>query len=73
MKQTQKETILRSLQMGLTLIPLDALREFGCNRLAARICELRQEGHDIEADSVSVFNQFGGTVKVAQYRMVKGG
>lgn len=43
---SQKEQILAHLRDGHSLTPLDALMRFGCNRLAARICELRKD-HDI--------------------------
>lgn len=46
---SQEKLILRYLQThkrGIT--PMDALGKFGCYRLSARICDLRQKGHDIE-------------------------
>lgn len=43
---TQNEQILAALRAG-PLTPLQALDRFGCFRLAARIGELRQSGHDI--------------------------
>tara|TARA_Y100001972_G_C7557781_1_gene280218 strand:+ start:419 stop:616 length:198 start_codon:yes stop_codon:yes gene_type:complete len=45
---TQNEQILKHLQSGKTLSPLDALKKFGCMRLGARVYNLKQEGHDIE-------------------------
>ena len=39
---TQSELILNWLLTGKTLTPMEALREFGCFRLAARIGELRE-------------------------------
>ncbi len=44
---TQTEQILAHLQSGKSLTPLDALRDFGCLRLAARIYDLIEDGHDI--------------------------
>lgn len=44
---TQNEMILTDLKRGFVLTPNFALREYGCARLAARIHELRQEGHNI--------------------------
>ena len=40
---TQKDRVWNALQAGRVLTPLEALREFGCFRLGARICELRKE------------------------------
>lgn len=49
---TQNEAILNALKKGKRLTPLDALCEFGCNRLAARILDLRLAGHDIRSQMV---------------------
>ena len=46
---TQPQAIRRHLRLnpaGLT--PLDALRDYGIGRLAARVLELRKAGHPIE-------------------------
>jgi hypothetical protein len=45
---SQKAQVLQALQAGRELTPLDALSYFGCFRLAARVAELRAEGHPIE-------------------------
>ena len=45
MKQTDK--ILLYMQTEGEITPLDALREFNCMRLAARISDLRKAGHKI--------------------------
>ena len=41
---TQNAQILAALKEGRNITPLDALREFGSFRLAARICQLREMG-----------------------------
>jgi len=43
----QNAGILKYLESGRTLTPMDALSLFGSFRLAARIFELRQKGHKI--------------------------
>ena len=45
---SQADAILDALQQGRNLTHLDALREFGCARLAARVEELRRLGHPIQ-------------------------
>lgn len=45
---TQNEMIRRHLETGASITPIDALNEYGCFRLAARIDDLRKEGLDIE-------------------------
>ena len=42
------EKILKYLQKGKSITPMEALEKFGCFRLSARIWELKKEGHDIE-------------------------
>ena len=63
---TQNEAILAALKKGKRLTPLDALCEFGCNRLAARILDLRQAGHDIRSQMVK-----RGIKQVASYWLVR--
>lgn len=45
---SQSDMILAHLQSGCSITPMEALREFGCFRLAARIKEIRDAGHDVE-------------------------
>jgi len=47
-KEAQRKGILKYLQERGKITPLEALNEFGCLRLSARIYELRQIGWDIE-------------------------
>lgn len=61
---TQTETILAHLQAGGSITPIDALREFGCFRLAARIKDLRDEGYDVE-----MVLEGDGAKKWARYSM----
>lgn len=44
---SQKEAILEDLMQGRRPSQLDAYRDYGCTRLAARINDLRNEGYDI--------------------------
>lgn len=47
---SQTQMILAALKRGRALTPLEALNEFGCFRLAARVDELRQQGHAIAVE-----------------------
>ena len=60
----QTATILDHLLSGKTITPIDALNEFGCFRLAARIGELRKMGHDITTTKVT-----DGGSTFAQYEL----
>lgn len=48
-RASQTELILEALCQGRELTPLDALREFGCFRLGARIWDLTQAGYRIDS------------------------
>lgn len=48
---SQTEAILTALQAGRRLTPLDALNDFGCFRLGARVWDLRRAGHNIKSDT----------------------
>jgi len=59
---TQSEWILSQLKQA-PVTPMEALAGCGCFRLAARIKELRQQGHDIQTKTLILPN---GKI-VAQY------
>ena len=44
---SQKDMILRTMNHGGTVTPINAIMWYGCLRLAARIKDLRNDGHDI--------------------------
>lgn len=62
---TQSEQILLYLKTGARLTPIDALQRFGCFRLAARVADLRGEGHDIRTDTLVTAQG----KRVAEYRL----
>jgi len=49
----QAKVILDHLLAGNRITALDALAQYGCFRLAARIHELRKEGYEIEETIVA--------------------
>ena len=50
-----------------SITPLTALNAYGIMRLAARICELRDAGHNIKGVNVKVLNRFEKWVTVKKY------
>ncbi len=64
----QKKRIAVYLLAGNSITQMDALRMFGCFRLASRINDLRNEGYDIATERVLTSNG----KRVASYRMVEG-
>ena len=67
MTVSQTTRILHHLKLGKPITPLQALREFHCFRLGARIFELRRKGHVIHKQLIRV----GQRQRVAEYRMLK--
>lgn len=56
---------------GIT--PVDAFRDLGITRLAAVVCKLRREGHDIHRERERALNRYGRNVRYARYSFGKDG
>ncbi len=65
---TQNDAIREHLMSGKSITPLDALRDYGCFRLAARIDQLRKQGYCITTE----FETRNGK-KYASYRLISRG
>ena len=63
---SQKELILKHLRQHKSITPLEALKEYRCFRLAARIKDLRDSGHSILTTRQD--SQTGS--KFAEYRLI---
>lgn len=66
---TQCDKILFHLQTIGSITPVEALDQYGCFRLAARVADLKAEGWPITSEIVSKQNRFGETVRFAKYRL----
>jgi len=66
---SQQDYILTYLRAGGSLTPADALKRFGCFRLAARVWDLRRAGHAIRERMVVVPGRGGKTCLVAEYSL----
>lgn len=62
---TQAAQILAALRAGQSLTPLAARQLYGCDRLSARIFQLRRQGHAIQQHRIVVH----GRKSVAEYFM----
>ncbi len=65
---TQTDAIVAALRSGRRLTPIEALNDFGCFRLAARISDakaLLREGEEIVSETVRV----SGGKSVASYHL----
>lgn len=61
------------LQKGNKLTQNEALSLFGVGRLASRINDLKEMGHPIHAEMITVKNRSGKDVRIAQYSLVQKG
>lgn len=68
-KTNQTDLILEYLRRFGSITPAEALGEFGCMRLGARIWDLKRDGHDITMELVQGTNRLGRTVRYARYRL----
>jgi len=66
---TQCQKILEYMKEYGSITPLDALREFGCMRLAARINDLIRKGYSIISETEYSVNRSGDKVHYARYRL----
>lgn len=71
MKTTQNERVLRYLEENESITQIDALREFGCMRLASRISDLKKQGVCIKRTMESAKNRYGETVSYARYSLAE--
>ena len=63
MKPSQKDLIHQHLKLE-PISPLEALQEYGCFRLAARIAELREDGLNIETVQTKQGNKTFATYRL---------
>lgn len=69
MKQTER--ILKYMHDFGSITQLEAIRDIGCMRLAARIDDLEREGHVIRRDTETSKNRYGENTRYARYRLVE--
>lgn len=68
---SQNDKILRYMHEAGSITPMEAIEQFGCMRLAARISELRAQGVAIKKETVKRRNRFGEPVSYARYSLVR--
>lgn len=64
---TQCEKILQYIEETGSITPLDALREFGCMRLASRMCDIKKMGYAVKKEMETGKNRNGEPVHYARY------
>lgn len=67
----QKDMVLDYIRDFGSITPVDAFRDLGITRLAAVVCRLRREGHDIHNEREHALNRYGQTVRYVRYSFGK--
>ena len=65
-------TLLEHLKDYGTITQAEALAEYGCMRLGARIYDLKRKGYAIVSERAEGRNRYGETVRFARYRLDRG-
>lgn len=67
-RESVAKKILNYMKTGNTITAMEAMQKFGCMRLAARMHQLRNDGHIIE--STPKKSETNGKI-FSEYRLVK--
>jgi len=67
----QTTAIKEYLMSGKTLTSKEAFEKFGCTRLAAKVKELRKQGHDISTIMVEGETRYGTPTRYGVYKYNK--
>ena len=67
--ESQNEKIKAHLLSGRSITPLDALYQFGCFRLSARIYDLRDQGMNIISTTVEILSD-GRKKHITKYSII---
>ena len=66
---SDKARILKHLQENGSITPLEALEQYGCYRLGARVFDLRRDGYNIHTTIVEGTDRNGEPTKYARYTL----
>lgn len=70
-KMTQCDRILRHLEDHGSIDPMEAIRDYGCMRLSARISDLKDRGYEIVAERTRGRNRYGEQTCYCTYRLAQ--
>jgi len=68
---SQKVDILNHMVEHGSITQGEATASYGCTRLAARIDDLKRDGHSIRTEMIDGLNRFGKPVRFARYTLDK--
>lgn len=70
-RQSQEDKIYQYMLYNGSITPIEALREYGCMRLAPRISDLKRRGVKIKREYEHSLNMNGERVRYARYSIEK--
>lgn len=70
-RTTQLNEVLAYMQSGNRITSMKAIEKFGATRLSDIIFKLRKRGYNITTHTIIGKNRYGGTVKYAEYELIK--
>ena len=70
---TQCQRILDHLENKGPITQKEASRLYGCERLGARIFDLREKGYSITRTMITALNRYGEQTRFAQYALERQG
>lgn len=70
---TQCERILRHMRDYGSITQAEAVTEYGCYRLGARIWDLKAAGVPIKSELVTGKNRYGEKISFARYSLLREG
>lgn len=71
MKKSQCMKILQHMKDHGSITGLEAIQLYGCQRLAARISDLRKDGIAIKSERVTGKDRYGDTTSYAVYSLAE--
>lgn len=69
-KLTQCERIIQFIEETGSITQLDALEQFGCMRLASRMCDIKKMGYSVEKKMEKSRNRYGEPISYARYTII---
>ena len=65
--KNQEDMIYEHLKTYGSITSWEAIKEYGCTRLSAKIYNLRKQGYKIISETETATNRFGKKVNYAKY------
>ena len=70
-KITQRDRVIQFMREHGSITAYEAFTEIGCTQLAARICELEDEGYVFDKELIKTKNRYGDNTHYYRYRIAR--